>query len=280
MHAPPLRQEVVTAAPQRIGPVVDRRAPQPRAVQNYRTCRTFTDSEGENLLEDGNMRRMWWLATIPALALGCATGSSNNQKMSESTKTQTQAQQALQKAADAQKQALAEQQKAEQLQQEVTQKQKDLADAHARLSAQRAKAQQAQSDAQRLNAEAQREAQTQQQQAMQLQRQEAQQNQQLTQQNQQTFMQTRIVRGQAVSATKDQLLLRSSDQGDVRLKVNDSTAVTVDGQMGTTDQIQPGEDVRASYQVIDGQATAVKIEVKSNKSSTNSSSDTSQPKQQ
>src|SRR6266852_4112077 len=98
------------------------------------------------------MRRMWWLATIPALALGCATGSSNNQKMSESTKTQTQAQQALQKAADAQKQALQEQQKAEQLQQEVTQKQKDLADAQARLTAQRAKAEQAQRDAQRLGA--------------------------------------------------------------------------------------------------------------------------------
>jgi hypothetical protein len=226
------------------------------------------------------MRRMWWLATIPALALGCATGSSNNQKTSESVKTQTQAQQALQKAADAQKQALAEQQKAEQLQQEVTQKQKDLADAQARLSAQRARAEQSQRDAQRAGADAQQEAQTQQQQAAQLQRQEAQRSQQLTQQNQQSYMQTKIVRGQAVSATKDEVLLRSPSQGDVRIKVNDSTAITVDGQMGTTDQIQPGEDVRASYQLIDGQATAVKIEVSSNKSSTNSSSDASQPKQQ
>ena len=222
------------------------------------------------------MRRIWWLATIPALALGCATGSSNNQKpTSEAVRTQTQAQQALQRAADAQKQALAEQQKAEQLQQEVTQKQKDLADAQARLTAQRAKAEQSQRDAQRLGAEAQREAQTQQQQATQLQRTEGQQHQQMTQQNQQAYMQAKNVRGQALSASKDELVLRSSDQGDLRLKLNDSTAVTVDGQLGSPDQIKAGQDVRASYQVIDGQPTATKIEVKSNQSS-----DTSQPKQQ
>ena len=69
-------------------------------------------------------------------------------------------------------------------------------------------------------------------------------------------------------ASKDELVLRSSDQGDLRLKLNDSTAVTVDGQMGSADQIKPGEDVRASYQVIDGQPTATKIEVRSSQSST------------
>ena len=92
----------------------------------------------------------------------------------------------------------------------------------------------------------------------------------MTQQNQQAYMQTKNVRGQAVSASKDELLLRSSDQGDLRLKLNDSTAVTVDGQMGSPDQIKGGEDVRASYQVIDGQPTALKIDVKSNQSSTSS----------
>ena len=51
--------------------------------------------------------------------------------------------------------------------------------------------------------------------------------------------------------------------------------------LGTGEEIQPGEDVRATYQVIDGQPTAVKIDVTSNKSRTSpsSSSDTSQPKQ-
>jgi len=228
------------------------------------------------------MRRTSWVAIIPALALGCATGSSNQKPSSEAVKTQSQAQAALQRAADAQKRALDEQQKAEQLQQEVVQKQKDLADTQARLNAQRAKAEQAQRDAQRLSAEAQQEAQRQQTQAMQLQRQQAQTNQELTQQNQQSYMQTKNVRGRAVSANKDEVLLRSSDQGDVRLKLNDSTSITVDGKMGTGEEIQPGEDVRATYQVIDGQPTAVKIDVTSNKSRTSpsSSSDTSQPKQQ
>lgn len=54
------------------------------------------------------MRRMSWLATIPALALGCATGSSNQKPSSEAVKTQSQAQAALQRAADAQKRALAQ----------------------------------------------------------------------------------------------------------------------------------------------------------------------------
>jgi len=227
------------------------------------------------------MRRMSWLATIPALALACATGSKNEKPSSEAVKTQSQAQAALQRAADAQKRALDEQQKAEQQQQVVVQKQKDLADAQARLNAQRDKAQQSQREAQRLSADAQQEAQREQTQAMQLQQQQAQTNQQLTQQNQQNFMQTRIVRGSAVSATKDELLLRSSDQGDVRLKLNDSTSITVDGKMGTGEQIQPGEDVRATYQLIDGQSIAVKIEARSSRSRTDSSSsDTSQPKQQ
>src|SRR5205085_3834856 len=107
-------------------------------------------------------------------------------------------------------------------------------------------------------------------QAMQLQRTEAQQQQQTAQQNQQAYSQTKSVRGQALSASKDELMLRSSSQGDVRLKLNDSTAVTVDGRMGSADQIKGGEDVRASYQVIDGQPTALKIDVKSNQSSTSS----------
>ena len=96
----------------------------------------------------------------------------------------------------------------------------------------------------------------------------AQTHQQISQQNQQSWTQAKNVSGRAVSASNDEVLVRSSDQGDLRLKLNDSTAVTVDGQMGSADQIKPGEDVRASYQVIDGQPTATKIEVRSSQSST------------
>src|SRR5690349_860849 len=247
MHTPPA-DEVVTPAAPGIGHVLDRPDAGPLGAGGSHRSH-LTRGEGANVLEDFGMRRMWWLATIPALALGCATGSSNNQKMSDSTKTQSQAQQALQRAADAQKQALEEQQKAEQLQQDVMKKQKELADTQAKLQGQRAKAEQSQREAQRLADEAHQQAQRDQTQAMQLQKSEAQQNQQMTQQNQQAYSQTKNVRGQALSASKDELMVRSTNQGDVRLKLNDSTAVTVDGRMGSAEQIKGGEDVRASYQV-------------------------------
>jgi dsDNA-specific endonuclease/ATPase MutS2 len=227
------------------------------------------------------MRRMSWLATIPALALACATGSKNEKPSSEAVKTQSQAQAALQRAADAQKRALEEQQKAEQLQQEVVQKQKALADAQARLNAQRAKAQQAQREAQQLAAEAQQEAQREQTQAMQLQRQQAQTHQQLAQQNQQQWTQTRTVDGRVVSAGGNELTVRAPDQGDLKLKATDSTTVTVNGRSATLDQITPGEDVRASYQVIDGQPVALTVEARKPDSSSSQSNqtDTSNPKQ-
>jgi hypothetical protein len=65
------------------------------------------------------------------------------------------------------------------------------------------------------------------------------------------------------------VLVRSPDQGDVRVKLNDSTAITVDGRMGKADDIKPGANVRASYQLIDGQPTASKLEV-TNRSGTSS----------
>lgn len=215
------------------------------------------------------MRRIWWMAAVPALLFGCASGKSET-KMSESAKTQTAAQLSLQKAADAQKHALEEQQKAEQLQQEVVTKQKEMADSQARLQGQRAKAEQAQRDARTAADEAHSQAQQQQGQAMQLQKSEAQTHQQITQQNQQAWTEAKNVSGRAVSAGNGEVLVRSADQGDLRLKLSDSTAITVDGRMGKVDDIRPGGNVRASYQVIDGQPTALRVDV-TNRSSTSGS---------
>jgi len=206
------------------------------------------------------MRRIGWLAAIPAFALACAT-SSSSEKMSDTTKAQSSAQSAFQKAADAQKKAVDEQQKLEQAQRDVVAAQKALADAQARLEGQRGKAEQAQRDAQQLAADANQQAQQDQQQALQLQKQQVQQHKQMTSENQKSWMQTKNVEGRAVSAANNELMVRSSDQGDLRLKVNDSTSVNVDGKMGSLDQIKPGSDVRASYQLVDGQPTALTIEV-------------------
>ena len=167
----------------------------------------------------------------------------------------------FQKAADAQKHAVEEQQKLEKAQRDVVAAQKALADAQARLEGQKAKAEQAQRDAQQLASDAQQQGQQDQQQALQLQQQQSKQHKEMTTQNQKSWMQTKNVEGQALSAGNNELMVRSSDQGDMRLKVNDSTAVNVDGKLGSLDQIKPGSDVRASYQLVDGQPMALTIEV-------------------
>ncbi|HWT86404.1 MAG TPA: hypothetical protein VN177_11565 [Myxococcales bacterium] len=45
--------------------------------------------------------------------------------------------------------------------------------------------------------------------------------------------------------------------------MTDSTAVRVNGQLASVSQIQPGSEVRASYQVVDGQPKALVIDATS-----------------
>jgi DNA repair exonuclease SbcCD ATPase subunit len=213
------------------------------------------------------MRNM--LIAAVALSFGCAMigGGSDNSKKSETRTAQDQAHQSLQQAADAQKKAAAEQAKVEQFQQEVTQKQKELADAQAKLRGQIAKAEQAQRDAQTATQQAQQEAQQNQQQAMQTQKTETQQMRSQNQQRSQSWTQEKSAQGTVVQANGDQLQIRTQDRDLLKLQVTDSTAVTVNGQSGSVSQIQPGSDVRASYQMVDGQAKALTIEATSQGSS-------------
>src|SRR5512140_2433900 len=212
-----------------------------------------------------------WVAGL-ALAVGCAMGGQSTKK-SETMTAQDQAHQSLQQAADAQKKASDEQAKAEQAQADVTAKQKELADAQAKLRGQRAKAQQAQRDAEQLTKAAQQQAMQQQQQAQQLQ-----QTQSLNQDRQQSWTQQKDLTGTVVQAQGDSLQVRdSNDQQILQLQLTDATALTVNGQTGQVSQIQPGSDVRASYQLVDGQAKALKIDVTS-KSGSSSQSQEPQPK--
>jgi hypothetical protein len=208
------------------------------------------------------MRKLIWIAAA-GLAAGCAMNGQQTKK-SEAMTAQEQAQQSLQQAADAQKKAADEQAKAEQDQQDVVQAQKALADAQAKLRGQRVKAQQAQADANRLSRQASQEAQTQQQQAAQLQQQQEEKNTQLNQSRAQEWTAQQDVSGRVVQASGDELQLRTDDQKLMKLDVTDATAVNLDGRSGTASQIQPGADVRASYQVIDGKAKALKIDVTQN----------------
>jgi len=205
------------------------------------------------------MRKMWLVAGVPALVLACASSSSETK--SDTSRAQTQAHSNFQRAADAQKNALAEQKKAEQADQAVTEAQKKLADAQAKAQAQHAKAEQAQREAQQTGQDAQQQGTQSQGEAMQHQQREAQTAQQIQQENAQSFAQTHNVQGKVTAATSDELTVLSPGQGDMRLKLNDSTAITIDGRQGSADQIRPGSDVRASYQMIDGKPTAMTVQV-------------------
>jgi len=51
---------------------------------------------------------------------------------------------------------------------------------------------------------------------------------------------------------------------DLTLDLTDATAISIDGQQSGASKLQPGSDVRASYQMVDGRAKALKLEVRSN----------------
>jgi hypothetical protein len=206
------------------------------------------------------MRRIFFL--VPAFALACAT-SSPNQQLSGTRRAQDDAQQQYQGAASAQKHAAEEQQKAEQAERDVTKAQKVLADAQSRLDGQRAKAAQAQRDAGQTGRDAQQRGAQMQENATQLQGLEARQGKRTEQGNERAWMQTQNISGAVAAVGADGLTVRSADRGDVKLELSNSTAVNLDGRTASIAEVHPGNQVRASYGVIDGRSTATQIDVSS-----------------
>jgi len=154
----------------------------------------------------------------------------------------------------------------EEAQQNVTQKQKELADAQAQLKGQTAKAEQARRDAKMVGQAGTAEAGLQQQQALQSQATESQRMQSQNQERSQAWTQEQEAQGKLVQAGIDQIQIRTADNELLKLQVTDSTAVTKNGQSWSAAQLQAGADVRASYQKVDGQAKALKIDVTSKSS--------------
>jgi len=208
------------------------------------------------------MRRM--VFSIPALVLACATSSPSQQK-SDTQKAQDEAQQQYQNAASAQKHATEEQQKAEQAEQEVTKAQKGLADAMAKNEGQHEKAEQAQRDAGQLGRDSQQRSALMQEQATLLQEQGSLQGKQTQEGNRQAWMQTRTIRGAVAAMSPGSLTVRSEDRGDVRLQVSESTAIKLDGRTASMKELRAGNEVRASYGLVDGHATAVRLDVTSSR---------------
>ncbi len=119
----------------------------------------------------------------------------------------------------------------------------------------RTEAQQAQQRAQQEGQSAQQEASQAQQRASQAQQSQAQQSQQGASASEQT------VAGRVAQVSASELTLDQATPS--RLKINDSTQITVDGQPGSVSQIPQGSEVRAAYRMDGGEATAIRVEAKS-----------------
>jgi RNase P/RNase MRP subunit p29 len=96
--------------------------------------------------------------------------------------------------------------------------------------------------------------------------------QQKPQDSRESWRDQKTVSGRVIEATATTLRVRSSSQGEMDLSLSDRTALRVNGHTAKSEQIQPGDEVRASYQMVDGKPIAVRVDVRSRRSSGSSSS--------
>ena len=76
----------------------------------------------------------------------------------------------------------------------------------------------------------------------------------------------KTVNGQVVEAKDSSLRIRTNDGQNLTLGLSDTTSINIDGRLGSAANVQPGSDVRASYQMVDGHAQALSLDVRSNHS--------------
>ena len=193
--------------------------------------------------------------------------SDQNQQQPPVQSAQNQAQQQLDQARSAQKEANKQEQQAESAQQNVQKEQQKLSEAEQNAQQKTQQAQQAQQNAKQQGQQALSSAQNAQQQAAQMQQQRGPQEQQASNQGQmqagqqpgQPGMQTDT--GQLAQVGRDQITIQRSAGGQpLQLQVNDATQVTIDGQQAGIDQLEQGQQIRASYTMVQNQPTAVRIE--------------------
>jgi hypothetical protein len=73
------------------------------------------------------------------------------------------------------------------------------------------------------------------------------------------------VTGTVAQASPDEVRVDTANEPGIKLKVNNSTRITVDGKDASVSELREGTQVRASYQGSGDQATAVRIEARSGK---------------
>lgn len=224
-----------------------------------------------------------WFFAASALALAASTGCASTGTKSDTASAQGAASGQFQRAADAQKQAAEEQAKAEQVDKDVASAQKSLAEAEAKAKGQHARAATAQATARQLGQQASHQGvQEQKQAATSMKRETAATGAQA--QEREAWRDQQNVAGRVVETSGNSLRVRPPGKSDLNVALNDSSAVRLNGRVAKTDQIQPGDEVRVAYQIVDGKATAVRVDVRrrdpgaSKSSSSPNQSDSSKPK--
>ncbi len=216
------------------------------------------------------------LALILVVVTGCAGMGSMGDSKSATMSEQEKARSDYQKAADAQKRATEEQGKSEQAQRDVVAAEKSVADAQARARGQQARAEQAQVDARKISAQAQQQAEQAQQQAVQSQSAQTVEHKQVLSEAKK-WTDEKTVNGQVLEVKDSSLRLRTNDSQNLTLGLSDATSINIDGRLGSAANVQPGSDVRASYQLVDGKAQALSLDVRSGKSQDDSTQSAPQP---
>jgi len=230
----------------------------------------------------------WWSAGVAVLlaTAGCKPQQGQQQEAAGDARAQVESaqqrsQQVLEQAREAQERAAGEQKQVADARQDVEKARQELQEAEAKAQKELQEAQTTQQQASNQAQQAQAEVQQSQQQALEAQRQQqeqmaqaqqqaAQQQEQVARTQQQTVQQQgtqqpqQLVTGRVVSASPDELLLSSAGtagQPQLRLQLNDQTQVMVDGRQGSVADIQEGSQVRASYQDLGGEPTALRVDV-------------------
>jgi hypothetical protein len=72
---------------------------------------------------------------------------------------------------------------------------------------------------------------------------------------------TQTVSGQLVQASNDEIRVGPSTGNEIRLRITPNTQVTQNGQTTSVANLPPGTQVRASYNIQQGEAVATSVEV-------------------
>lgn len=190
---------------------------------------------------------------VVAALVGCATGgqqaTGEQTRQERLSQAQQRSEQALEQARQAQEQATRAEREARQAREQVAAARQEVSRAEQRLS------QALQEERQRTAAAIQAQQQAQQQ---------VQQAQAVAAQSQERALELQrnrlTVTGEVAAVGPNLVIIRGAEPQPLRLTVSQDTQVLVDGQPSSVTELEPGSEVRVTYQIERGRQVAVRIE--------------------